>query len=168
MRTVHGFVAARRPARAPGQRTAVVTSADEDNSRSGLLLEVAFEAQGGVALHQHLAVDRTVNRVARRAAFAHRLVLENERPALRSVTFAAGLTLHRRRKRPAESSVPLVRVMTIAAGHFPFHDGMMVGQVELASFVEMALEANLRVLAGVNNGAMRAATLIMQAAGTMA
>ena len=168
MRTVHGFVAARRPARAPGQRTAVVASADEDDSGSGLLLEVAFEAESRVALHQHLAVDRAVNRVACRAAFAHRFVLENKRPALRGVTLAASLAFHRRRKRPAMSCVSLVRVMAIAAGHFPFHHRMMVGQVELASFVEMALEANLRVFTGVDNGAMRAATLIMQAAGAMA
>ena len=168
MRTVHGFVAACRPARAPGQRTAVVTSANKDNSGCGLLLEVAFEAEGGVALHQHFAVDRAVNRVARRAAFTHRLMLENERPALRGMTLAAGLALHRRRKRSAESRVPLVRVVAVAAGHFPFHHRMMVRQVELASFVEMALEASLRILTGVDNGAVAAATLVMQAAGAVA
>ena len=94
MRTVHRFMAAGRPARAPRKRAAVVTPADQDHPRSGLLLEVAFEAKGRVALHQHLAVDRPVNRVAGRAAFAHRLMLENKWTPLCRVTLAASLPLN--------------------------------------------------------------------------
>lgn len=167
MRTMHGFMAAGCPASAAGKRTAMVTTTNEDNARSGLFLKVAFQAERGIALHEHLAVDRAMHLVAGGAAFAHRLVLENKWPTLRCVTLPAGFSLNRGGKWPAVSGVPFVRIMAIVARYFPFEHRMMVRQVELPAFVEMTLKANLGILARVDDRIKRATALVVQTAGAM-
>ena len=46
------------------------------------LLEMAFQAQVGVARDEHLGVDRPMRAVTGGATFVHRFVLENVRSSL--------------------------------------------------------------------------------------
>jgi hypothetical protein len=50
-------------------------------------------------------------------------------------------------------------IMAVAATHLPFHNRMMMRQVELAALIEMALETSLRRLPWIQNGVPRAAGL---------
>ena len=78
------FVAARGPAGALLQAQGVVRSANE-NLAAADLLEVAPQAQVGVAHLQHLGVDRAMRGMTDGAALTQRLVLEHERTALRGM-----------------------------------------------------------------------------------
>ena len=86
---MNGFVAARRPARALLQASRVIGTPNKDGSALNLL-EMAFQAQIGVAHGQQLGVDTAMDRVTCRAAFPHGFVLEHKRAALGRMTFQAG------------------------------------------------------------------------------
>src|SRR5208282_3594968 len=79
-RTMNGLVTAGRPASALLDAQGVIGAADE-NLPAADLLEVAFQAEVGVARRQEFCIDRSVGSVAGGASFAHRFVLEDERPA---------------------------------------------------------------------------------------
>ena len=87
------LVTARAPASSALQKRGVITSTDHDHARCHLLLEMAFQAQGGVPLAQHLGVHRAMRLMAGRATFANGFMLEHERAALGHVTLAAGVEL---------------------------------------------------------------------------
>jgi hypothetical protein len=57
-----------------------------------LLLEMAFQTECLIPLHQHLLVHRTVHGVAGGATLANRLMLEDEWPALRNVALGARIS----------------------------------------------------------------------------
>ena len=92
MRAVDRLVAAGGPAGAAGEERGVVATADEDDAGRGLLLEVALQAEVGVAALEHLGVHGAVRVVAGDAALAGRLVLEHIRAALLDVALQAGWT----------------------------------------------------------------------------
>jgi hypothetical protein len=75
------------------QPRGVIGIADENSAGRGLLLEMALQTKGGVALGQHALIDRAVRRVAAHTTLAQRLVFKDERSALRSVTLEAGSIL---------------------------------------------------------------------------
>jgi hypothetical protein len=131
-------------------------------------LEVALQAKRVVALHKHLLIHRTVHRMARGAAFAHRFVLEHERSALRRVALGAALRFGSVREGTTMRGVAAMRIVAIAATDFAFEHRMVVRQVELAAFVEVTLETRLRRLAGIENRLARPARLVMQAAWSVA
>src|SRR5688572_33121424 len=115
-----GLVAACRPTGAAGEGTGVIASADHDGAGRSLLLEVAFQAEGGVALGEHPLIDGAVRLVAGVAALAERFVLEDKRPSPRRVAPETGRArpgcfrssaLHRR---------AFGRSMTSAGSHPPF------------------------------------------------
>ena len=81
-------MAARAPAGSLAQARGMIHSTDQDCPALGLL-EVALEAEGGVALGEQLGVDATVRGVATGAAFAHGFVLKNINPLLRCMTLRA-------------------------------------------------------------------------------
>jgi hypothetical protein len=54
------FVATSRPTRALRQTVGVIRIADHDPARGGLLLKVALQAKGSVALLEHALVDRAM------------------------------------------------------------------------------------------------------------
>ena len=68
----------------------MVTTADEQRTAGGLLLEVALQAERLIALRQHPLVHRTVRLVTGKAAFPQRLVLEDKAP-LGGMTLETGL-----------------------------------------------------------------------------
>ena len=161
---MHRLVAPGAPASPPRDESAVIKSPDDQGASRGLLLEMTFETEGLVALRQQLIVDRPMNRVAGRAAFPHRFVLENEGPPLRLMALAARF-IDAREGRPQ----PLKRwtfmwVVAVVAAHPAFHYRMMKWQVEFAALVQMAVEADLRRFPWIDDVAPPAARFGVQAA----
>lgn len=76
------LVTARAPASSALQKRGVITSTDHDHARCHLLLEMAFQAQILVPLHQHLVIRRSVRIMAGRATFPDRFVFKHERTSL--------------------------------------------------------------------------------------
>ena len=146
----------------------MITSADQDLADGCLVLEVAFEAESGIALGEELFVHGTVRLVADEAAFARGFVLVNERPALLRVATVTGFVIAHERRPAGDDRVAFVRVMAITAGHFVVQHGMRVGQVEFPALVEMTIEADLGRAIRIDDGVARTAGLVVDAARTMA
>ena len=161
-------MASRAPAGAGVQASGVVRSPDQNLPISGLLLEVALQAEIRVAFYQHLLVHRTMRRMARSAPFADRLMRENKGPFLHGVALKTGFLGCSRRSPPALDDVALVRVMAVAATHLTAQNWMGVRQIEFASLVEVALKARFRRLARIDDGSSFATGLDMQTPWTMA
>ena len=69
------------------------TSADGEPARLGvetLILEVALQAESGIAFREHLLIGGAVRAVADHAPFTSGLVLEHKGTALLGVAFHAG------------------------------------------------------------------------------
>ena len=129
---------------------------------------MALEAKIGIPLHQHLVVRRPVWVMAGGATFPHRLVLEDERPALRDVALRALVALTRHIERPAGRRLAFVRVMAIAATHLSMRHRMRVRQVESPFHFEVALETDFRRTVRVDDRIPGSATFRMQASCSMA
>ena len=138
-----------------------------DNPGGGLLLEMAFETQIGVARDQHLVVDGAVRVMTGRAAFAHRFMFEHKWPALRGVALAAGVMLGQQSRPAATDGRTFVGIVTIAAAHFPIQHRVAVGQLKLAFLVQVTLKTDVGRPFGIENGVMGAAALIVNAAGAV-
>ena len=142
---MHGFMAAGTPT-GPSSQSAgatVVGSTNDDAGRS-LLLEVAAQAEVGIAGHQHFFIHRAVRVVANSAAFAHSFMLEDKWSALCGMAIATGLLLREQRGSTTANRRTAVRIMTIAAAHFAAQDRMTVRQLKLAAFIKMTLKAGFR------------------------
>lgn len=161
-------MATRRPAGSARQESRVIPGADEDPATDELLLEMALQAGGLIAIDQHLGVDRPVRLMTRRATLADGLVLEHKRAALRGVTFPAGVDLRDLRRPAADHSRALVRIVTVRAAHFALDHRMVGRQGEGGPFVEMALEAGFRRFPRVDDGAGGTTGFLVDAARTVA
>jgi hypothetical protein len=146
----------------------MVLSANENSARGCLPLEMAAKAKIGVASNKQLLVDRAMNGVAGRAAFAYGLVLENKRPALGRMTLTASLGFGGEGCAAAFGGLAFVGVVTIGAGDFALEDRMVIWKIEFAAFIEMTSETNFGRFLWINDSAPRAAGLIMDAARSMA
>ncbi len=114
-------------------------------------LEVAAQAEVGIARDEHLRVHGAVRVVAGDAALAHRGVLIDKRALLLRVALGAGgvhvLEVHA----GAGDGVALVHVVAIAAAHLAVEHLVAVRQAELGALVEVALEAGLGRLLGIED-----------------
>ena len=128
------------------------------------MLEMAFNAENLITLHEHAGVDRTMHGVAGGAAFTHRFMFENEGSALGRVAFAASIAFDRERGSPADDSLALMRVMTIPARNLALQHRMMVREVEFTPFVQVTLKTSVRRFARINNCLVSAAGLVVNAA----
>ena len=107
--------------------------------------------------------------MAGRAAFAHRVVLEDKRPRLVAMALRAAfvLTRHGESVRRFEN-VAAVRVVAIHATHVALDDGMMLRQIKFRVDVEMTLKTGRRVFAWIDDELRGAAGFDVFAAGTVA
>jgi len=148
-------MATRRPAGALRQARRMIAVANENLAVAGLLLEMAFETQRGVALGEHALVHRAMRRMATDAAFADRLVFEDERAALGGVTLETGFVVAQQHGAPAFHAlrhigatafdgVAAMRIVAIGAAHFAFEDRMMMRQLESSPDFGVALETGRR------------------------
>ena len=167
MRAVHRFVASRRPACPAGEERGVIASANENGAPADLLLEVALETEGGVALGQHLLIDRAVRLVAGVATLPERFVLEHIRPPLHGVTLEAGVVSAHDVRAAALHRGAFVWIVASGAAHLAFDDRMMVRQAKLRAHILMALETGLRVFLRIHDLPDIAAALHVQAARPM-
>lgn len=164
MRAVHCLVAAATPAGAPRQERAVIASSNKQLPGGELLLKVALEAKILIPLGEHLVVHASVRTVASGAAFPHCFVLEHERPSLRDMALGAGICLRSERKAAALDRVSFVRIVTIPARDLPFQHRMMVGQIEAAFHIQVALETDVGRFSWIENCVPRATRFRVNAA----
>ena len=169
---VDGRVASGRPTGSHLQQLGVVRIADVNASGGDartLNLRVTAQTQVGVARDEHFFVDRTVRIMAGGAAFAQRLMPEDERSRLLAMALGAAFILpgHGESARRFED-VAAVRVMALRAAHMSFDDRVMLREVEFGLNVEMALQTGGRVLAGIDDEFCAAAGLEVFAAGAVA
>lgn len=101
------------------------------------------------------------------AAFAHGVMFENKGAFLSRVAFGAGFCFVFQTRSVAFDGVALVRIVTLGAAHLAGHDGVTVGEAELAALVEMALETRFGRLARVDDRAFAAASGDVLAARTV-
>ena len=157
-----------RPTGATRQAARMVLSANVNSAGRRLLLEMAPQAKIGVAGDKHLLVDGTVNGVAGGAAFPHGLVLKYEGPALGGMALTARLRFSSERCAPAFDGLTFVGTVAIGARDFTLRDGMMIGEVELAAFIEVTGETDFGGFLRIDDGMTGAARLVMDAAGAVA
>lgn len=97
-----------------------------------LHLRVASQTQVDIPLHEQLGVYRAVRRMANRAAFPQRCVLENKWPRLFPVALPAGLVSTRHREAAGRlENVPAMRVVALRATQLVFRQRMVLRQPEL-------------------------------------
>jgi len=133
----------------------VVFLTNDDSSAGAVLtpkLCVATQAKIRVRLHEQFAIDRTVRRVTRRAAFAQRFVFEHDALRLRAMTTRALFiqSCHRESTRRLHD-VLAVWVVTLHAVHLPFTHRVMLGKIELRVDLEVAGKARLRIAPWIHN-----------------
>ena len=116
----------------------------DDDSRGRLLLEMTLKAKVGVSRNEHPGVDRAVGIVTSRASLADGLMLEDKGPALSRVALAASIMLGHQCGSPAANGRTFMRIVAIAATHFPTKDRMAVRQLKLRFLVEVTFETHLR------------------------
>jgi hypothetical protein len=156
-------MAARRPAGPVRQKTCVIDLPDENVSRPARArpgsLRMAFQAEIRVTLNKQLGVDRSMGIMANSATFTQRLVLEHKRPRLLAMALRASLIQprHRQSARRLHDVHPM-RIMALDTIHFALEDRMMLRQMKLRVGFQVALEACLRFLAGIDNKFSPAAT----------
>jgi len=132
-------------------------------------LSVATEAEVIIALDEQFGADGAVRLVASDAAFPHGFVFEHFEGALFAVALDTGFILSGHGEAAGRfHDIAAVRIVTLNAVHLAFHDGVPVGEVKLAVHFEVALEAALRVPAGVENELTFGGGLGMFAAGAVA
>jgi hypothetical protein len=153
---VDRLMATGAPTSALANKGGVVEPADDQLSPGGLLLEMAFHAEGGVAFGQELGIDRSVGAMARGAAFAEGFVLEHMRAALAWVASQAALVGRKQGSATGQMGGSLVWIMTVSARE-PIGTQRMVAVLgELALGVEVTGETDLGIGARVQNGAFLA------------
>ena len=166
-------MAPRRPTRPLLQEIRVIDVSNKNVSRHFLFLEMAFQAERGVAFIQQALVDGAVRRMADDTTLPQCLVLINKWAALLRVTLEAGFISAQEREtasfkrllnicRRAFDRDPLVRLMTIGAAHFAFRHGVMVRQLECRANFQVTLEARVRRLPRIDDGVRRSAAFYVQ------
>ncbi len=167
---MHRCVAGRSPASPTTQELRVVFFPNDDASAVfSRELRVATQAKIWIGLHEQLSIDRTVWRVAGRAAFAQGFVLEHDTLRLRAMTTRALLiqSRHGESTRRLHDVLP-VRVVALHAVHLSFAHGMVLREVELGVDFKVTREARLRIPPRVHDEfSVPAPDCDMFAAGTM-
>lgn len=95
-------------------------------------------------------------------------MFENERTALRRVALRARLMFRGERCAAAFDRRAFVRIVAIAATDLSLQNRMVVGQVELASLVQMTLKTGLRRFFRIDDRVVPTAALIVYAAWAVA
>lgn len=150
------FVAAGRPTCATGHKGSVIDCAYEQLAGGGLLLVMALKAERLVARDQHLVINGAVRIVAANAAFADRLMGEDERATHGLMAPEAGLIRRLQICRSApHDRVAAMRLVAVRAGDFSGQNGMRVGQREFSALVQVALEASLGRVVGIDDRVRR-------------
>ena len=126
--------------------------ADQQRRGFELHLRVASQAEVRVTLGEEFFVDRAVWLMAGGAAVLHRFVGEDEMTRLVAMTGDALLILAGQGNSVGLlENLAAVRIVAIDAVHLPLQHGVMLRQPEIAVLARMAIQAGLRVFAGIEN-----------------
>ena len=151
-------MATRGPAGADAHEPGVIDVANIDIPRSAggrtSNLRMAAEAEIGIANGEQLVIDGTVRIVARRAAFAHGGMFKGEGASLLLMALRAIFILARHRQSAVRfHDVHAVWVVALDAIHLSFEHGMVLREMKLSLRLEMAIQAGLGFLAGIDDEA---------------
>jgi len=148
----------------------MIDNTDVNLAVDALNLRVALEAKIRIAFDQQFPIQGAMRGVANRAAFAQRLVLEDERACLVPVALRAALIEPRHREATAGlEDVAAMRIMALHAIHAALDHRMVLRQVELRVDLQVALKAGARIFPRIDNElAAPAARLNMLAARAVA
>ena len=103
------------------------------------------------------------------AAFAHGLVVKHMRPRLLTVTLRAFIVHPRHAHALRIVNILTMRVVATNTTHATFFERMMIGQIELRFFINMALETRFGIFAWIDDELTDAAASVdVEAAGTVA
>ncbi len=139
------------------------------NCNSSSLTAMAPETQRGIPCDQHLIIDRTMDLVARSAAFPKRQMLKHKRSALLFMAFKARLIHVRHRSGRPGPCIRAMGIVAVRAGHMPFQNGMTVRKLKLCFLFHVAGKTHFWIFAGIDNlVAFAAAGLRMETPGTVA
>ena len=117
-----------------------------------LVLRVAAHAKVGVVINEHFLVDGTMRVVTDGAAFVHGFVFEDEWARLVLMALRATLILPGHGEAAGRfKNVAAMRVVAVHAIHVAFNDWMMLGEVEFALDIEMALKTGVGFFAGIDD-----------------
>ncbi len=151
---MNGSVATGTPARALLQKRGVVDMANVDFTLTPTFLDLrmAFQAKIWIALHQQLAVDRTVWSVANDAALPQRFMLKDKWPrllpmALRATLVQAG---HRQPARRLED-VASMRIVALHAVQPVFDGRMAMREIKFSVSFQVTLKTRGRILPWIND-----------------
>jgi len=151
IRAMDRGVARGTPAGAPADRERVIFISDKKPAPS-LRLRVAAQAKIWIGLHQHFVIDGAVRPVTGGAAFAQRLVFENETPGLLTMT-AGTLLIQPRHAEPAGwlHDVEAVWIVALDAIHLSLAQGMVPGEIEFGVDFEVTGKTGLRLFPRVHD-----------------
>ena len=158
-------MAAGSPARSPPHVKTVRKAAQCDSSSN--FLEVALQAEVGVALRQHFWINRAVWFVAKRAPFANGLVFEHVRPSLGRMAFEACFVRGGQRCSASHDRRTAMRIMTVSTAHLSRQDWMAVREMKFSPFVQVALKTGFRGFLGIDDRVESASGFGMNASGTV-
>lgn len=155
---MHRRMATGRPAGANAHIPRVIDIADIDIAcaagRGTGNLRMAAEAKIGIANGEQLVIDGAVRVVAGRATFAQRGVFKGERPGLLLMALRAIFILTRHRQSAVRfHDVHAVRVVALDAVHFSFQHRMVLRKMKRRLYFQMAIQARLGLLAGIDDEA---------------
>jgi len=132
-------------------------------------LRVTTQAEIGVALDEHLLINRAVWVMANRAALAQGFVLEHIRTRLLAVALRATLVLPGHGQPAVRfENITAMRIVAWHATHVSFDDRVMLRQIEFGLNIQMALETRRGIIGRVDDEFCVAAGFNVFAAGTMA
>jgi hypothetical protein len=134
---MHGLMTTGIPAGALGQAPGMIGTADEETG-TGLLDKMAFQAKVRIPLREQLDIYRTVRVVTAGTAFAQRFVLEDKRALLGRMTAQAHVIFRKHRSAAAGRNGAFVRVVTVGTLHPAFGHGVVIGEIELSAHIQMA------------------------------
>ncbi len=130
---------------------------DINGTGSRLLLEMAAQAERGVARGQQPGIHAPMRIVAGDAAFAHGFMIEHERAELRRVALGAGFILRQKFRPAALDDRAFVRIMAVATTHSAFNDGVVRRKIKFTLFIQVTLETHLGRFAGIEDGVQHTA-----------
>jgi len=115
-------------------------------------LGMTAEAEIGIGLGEQLGIDGAVGAVTDGATFTKGGMFVNERTCLFAMAIGAHFILARHGEAAGGfHDVHAVRIMALDAVHFAFEHRMMLGIVKFRLDFQVALQASLGVLAGIDD-----------------
>ena len=135
-----------------------MVGASDQNPASAHLLEVAFQTEVRVSNGQHLRVDRSMSGVTDGAALTEGFVFEDVKTALGGMAAKAAFVFRKLRRAATDLNGTLVWRMAFPATHLSLGHGMMTREIELATHLGVALEANRFGCAGGRDRETRSIT----------